>query len=253
VTKVLHMPAEDIRSTLLYKQHQNLPEEILLFQARVQAYSANTWKNYRYSVQSFFDFCFIRELNIFECTPYIVNLYIMHRAQKGDSYASIKQKLNAVSFVFRFFLVPDPTTDTMVKDVLKFVNKVAPHNTRKKEGFGSQHVRSLWDKLEKKYKNIESIPLLELRSFVMIVTQHATLCRYSDIQELKLSNVVHDVDFFKLNIQYSKTDQGGIGQVALLPKGLDGYHDAHMLMCLYLHLLSRHAIEPDCYLFPPLK
>jgi site-specific recombinase XerD len=250
---VLQVPLADVQSTLLYRQHAGTDEEDLLFKARVQAYAINTWKNYIHNLQVFLSFCAHRSLNVFECTPYVVNLYLLHLAQANYSYTNVQHKLTAISFLFRFFLVPDPTTDQMVKDVLKFVSKVTSHVDRKKCGFGSAEVRKLWDKLESKYGNIEAMPLVELRTFVMIVTQHATLCRYSDIQNVKLSDVLHEVDYFEIHIGYSKTDQSGIGQIALLPRAPNVFRDPHQLMCCYLHRLDAVNVSPDCYLFPPLR
>jgi integrase len=251
--KVLQVPLADVQTTLLYRQHTGTDEENLLFKARVQAYATNTWKNYIHNVQGFINFCANRSLNVFECTPYIVNLYLLHLAQSDYSYSNVQQKLTAISFLFRFFLVPDPTGDQMVSDVLKFVSKVTSHVDRKKSGFGSAEVRKLWDKLEAKFGAIESMPLVELRTFVMIVTQHATLCRYSDIQNVKLSDVLHEVDYFEIHIGYSKTDQSGIGQIALLPRAPNVFRDPHQLMCCYLHKLDSVNASPDCYLFPPLR
>jgi site-specific recombinase XerD len=251
--KVLGISDEDVRSTPAYRQHQDTPEDRLLFQARVLAYAETTWTNYASTIKEFLAFCLRRELNVFECTPYMVNLFLMHMGQNGSSFRSLQKYVSAISFVFRFFLCRDPTTDQMVLDVLKFLKKVAPHNQNTKDGFGSLEIRRLWNSILEKYGSIEKCPNLELRTFVMIVLQHATFCRFSDVQTLKLSDIVHEIDYFEIRIRYSKTDQAGIGQTVYLAKNVSPDHNAHMLMCLYLQRIGMENVQEDCYLFPPLK
>jgi site-specific recombinase XerD len=251
--KVLGISNEDVASTPAYKQHNNTPEDNLLFQARVLAYAETTWSNYSSTIKEFLAFCNRRELNVFECTPYIVNLFLMTMGQNGSSFRSLQKYVTAISFVFRFFLSRDPTNDKMVTDVLKFLKKVAPHNSNVKDGFGSAEIRRLWNRIIEKYGSIEKCPNLELRTFVMIVLQHATFCRFSDVHNLKLSDLVHEIDYFEIRIRYSKTDQAGVGQTVYLPKTNHPEHNAHMLMCLYLEKIGSQNGNKDCYLFPPLK
>jgi hypothetical protein len=87
----------------------------------------------------------------------------------------------------------------------------------------------------------------------MIVLQHATFCRFSDVRQLKLSDLIHEVDYFEIKIRYSKTDQAGVGQTVYLPKTKHTDHNAHMLMCLYLEKIGTLNNDQDCYLFPPLQ
>jgi site-specific recombinase XerD len=252
-TKALGIGYEDVQSTLAYRLHQQTAEDKLLFQARVLAYAASTWANYASTIQEFVTFCSRRELNIFECTPYIVNLFLLAMGQNGSSFRSLQKYVAAISFVFRFFLAVDPTQDQMVTDVLKFLKKVVSHNTRVKDGFGSAEIRKLWNCLEEKFGTVSNWPNAELRTFVMIVLQHGTFCRFSDIRNVKLSDLIHDVDYFQINIRYSKTDQAGLGQTVYLPNVHSMGHNAHMLMCLYLQRIDVLNTEPDCYIFPPLK
>ncbi len=49
------------------------------------AYSTATWKHQASAIKSFLQFCESRELNPFECTPSILNLFMLHKAQNGKS------------------------------------------------------------------------------------------------------------------------------------------------------------------------
>jgi hypothetical protein len=90
---------------------------------------------------------------------------------------------------------------------------------------------------------------------MLAVFQHQTFCRFSDAEKIQLSDVFHDVDYFKITIRYSKTDQQGEDQFVYLPKSSSPYRNAHMLMCLYIEKMGFEGLasSTDLYLFPPLK
>jgi hypothetical protein len=96
------------------------------------------------------------------------------------------------------------------------------------------------------------VPLVQLRTFVLAVIQYSSFCRFSDLAVVKLTDVIFELDYFKIVIQYSKTDQAGHGQEAYVLKSVDTVRDPHMLMCLYLQRLDTYNID-DLYLFPPLR
>jgi hypothetical protein len=69
---------------------------------------------------------------------------------------------------------------------------------------------------------------------------------------VRLSDVIHTVDYFKITVQYSKTDQKGTGQDVFVLKTVDKSRSPHMLMCLYLQRLDTYDVQ-DLYLFPPVE
>jgi site-specific recombinase XerD len=245
--KVLKIPAATVDTSPLLHQHTGQEGELLL-QARILAYSTSTWIGHASAIQVFVQFCANREIDIFQCTPYSLNLFLLHIAQQGKSFGSVQRFLAAYSFILRFFGHRDIVSDPSVYELKKFLAKVCPHVANKKQPFGSAEVRALWDSVEAN-GGIEKLSKLELRTFVMVVTQHATFCRFSDLQHVKLTDILFELDYFKINIQYSKTDQAGIGQYVYVPKNQSN-RDAHMLLCLYLSDLDSDV--DDMYLFPPL-
>jgi hypothetical protein len=98
-------------------------------------------------------------------------------------------------------------SDPIIAPVKKFVFKACPKRSNLKCPFGAVEVRKMWNKLESKYVNLSNVPIVELRSFVMAVTQYSTFCRFSDLSVVKLDDIIFDIDYFKIVIQYSKTDQ----------------------------------------------
>ena len=141
----------------------------------------------------------------------MINLYLLLLAQKGKTFNTVEAFLSALSFCFKFYLVRDFVQDTRIKDMKRFVAKVCKHWINKKEAFGSTQVQLLWNQIDK-LGGLQNITLLQLRTFVMTVFQHVSFCRFSDLSALRLDDVLHAVDYFKIHIRYSKTDQAGVGQ-----------------------------------------
>jgi site-specific recombinase XerD len=79
--------------------------------------------------KEFMEFCGLRSISPFDCTPAIINLFLLHSAQKGKSYGYIERFLSALSFLYRFFLV-HKTIEQEVLDVKRFME--TPMYLRKK-------------------------------------------------------------------------------------------------------------------------
>jgi len=253
--KVLGLPAEWLMSTVAYMNFQTQQHAAKLLQVRVLAFASATWIRHCNAVKSFVQFCIEREVNLFDATPYLINLFLLQQIQDGVSYGSIGNFLDALAFILRFYNVNNFVDDPMVRTMKKFAMKACRHQSNVKEPFGSAEVRAIWDALDKKYGNVENYPLDKLRTFVLAVFQHQTFCRFSDLAKITLDDLFHDVDYFKVHISMSKTDQGGDGQWVLLPKSDSVFRNAHMLLCLYIHCMGfdSHNESTTMYLFPPLK
>jgi len=74
------------------------------------------------------------------------------------------------------------------------------------------------------------------------------------MEKITISDVFHDVDYFKITIRYSKTDRGE-GQHVFLPKSSSPFRNALMLMCLYIEKMGFEGLasKTDLYLFPALR
>lgn len=252
--KALGFRADELRSTPAWTYIQSEPSEMrqLLFISKVLAFSFSTWKKHTTFIKGFQDFCWHRDANPLECTPTLLNVYLLQSAQNGKSFGFVTAVVDALSFVYRFFLVRDNLVDSTVHTVLKFLKKVCTSVSLRKAPFGSAEIRKLWDTMDKNYPNLSDVPLVELRSFVMLVIQHASFCRFSDIANVKLSDLFFELDYFKIVIRYSKTDQTGEGQTVYVPDSSTGLRSPHRLMCLFLHRVHGEGND-SIYLFPPLK
>jgi hypothetical protein len=250
---VFKIPVEYLQATSAYRRYQQLrsADAKKLFQAQVLAYAPATWYLHSNSIQAFMKFCEVRGINPLECTPLSLNIFLLTLAQAGKSLAVIESNCNAITFCLKFFGLRDIVKTLPVEPVKSFIAKVCPRNTNLKAPFASAEVRKLWNLIECKYKNLSAVPITELRTFVLAITQYSSFCRFSDLAVVKLSDICFDIDYFKIVIQYSKTDQAGSGQNAFILRSVDCVRDPHMLMCLYLQRLDSYDVQ-DLYLFPPV-
>jgi site-specific recombinase XerD len=252
--RVFKLEVSHLQDTWAYKHHfhQQVQDSSKVFQAKVLAHAVSTWVSHANAFQEFLKFCVLRSVNPLECTPQLVNVFLLSLAQSGKTIGAIENICKSMSFCFKFFLVEDVYQNDIVGPVRKFVEKVCPRRVNLKAPFADREVRKIWNYIECKYKNLSAVPIVQLRTFVLAVIQYASFCRFSDLAVVKLDDVVFDVDYFKICIQYSKTDQAGIGQEAFVLKSVDIVRDPHMLMCVYLQRLDSYNVQ-DLYLFPPLS
>jgi hypothetical protein len=134
---------------------------------------------------------------------------MLHAAQQGKSVGVIESFLLAWSFLSRFFSCTDYTQDYTVASMKKFTEKACNKKTNKKLPFGSAEVCKIWNCIEatKLTKgNVGQLNLKDFRTFMMAVFQHKTFCRFSDLQQIQLKDVLHDVDYFKIHVTFTKTD-----------------------------------------------
>ena len=95
------------------------------------AYSISTWKGHASAIKGFLQFCEVRELNPFECTPSILSLYMLAAAQAGKTVGVFDSFLNAWSFICRFFMCTDYTKESSVAALKKFAEKACTKKSNK--------------------------------------------------------------------------------------------------------------------------
>jgi hypothetical protein len=173
--KVFQVNGRHVRDTPAYQQHHALPQQEAddLLLAKVLSYAPSTWFSNTNPFKEYVKFCAIRGIDPLNSEPQTFNLFLLQLAHAGRTCAAIDKVCASVSFTCRFFCVPNVVTDPATEPILKFVGKVCPNRTNLKEPFSSNEVRVLWDAIENKYPGLSGIPLVELRTFVLAVTQYA--------------------------------------------------------------------------------
>jgi hypothetical protein len=252
--KALKLSAAQVTSTPVYnmlcKDYPSMQDAVA--KAKILAYSAATWRGHISAYQGFLRFCNAKNIDPVTCTPPSIAIYLLELAAKGKSIGVINRTVTALAFMFKWLLLGDISNDYHLSEIVKFLSKTCPKLCNIKQAIGVKEIRKIWDGLLDKFGDITHVPDVTFRTFVMLVTQHASFCRYSDIAPVKLDDLLFDIDYFTINIRCSKTDQGGHGQIAYVPSNDNRSRCPHKLMCLYLHKFHRDP-DPDAYLFPAFE
>jgi hypothetical protein len=77
-----------------------------------------------------------------------------------------------------------------IHDVMKYIEKTGTRNTNQKAGFGESEILKTYSCYRSKFGSFEKWPLLESRTFILAMVQTVTFCRYSEIQNVELADVI---------------------------------------------------------------
>jgi integrase len=246
---------QQVKATRAYINQQQLStaDANIITCSRMLAYADTTWKRHASAIRSLKEFCVDKNVNLFSLNESLLSLFLLDELYKGTTVSSIKAKVDAYSFITKFFGMQNFVEDRAVHDVLKFVDKVAKRNSNKKAPFGEKEIEDTFEVYVKKYGPFQNWPILQRRTFMLAVFQTVTFCRYSEAQNVMIEDVVYDVDYIKILIKKSKTDQAAIGEYVYIPKVVNTRVDAHMLLCQYIHKTDFNNGSGSVYLFPSLK
>ena len=228
----------------------NSSEKLQLLQVRVLSFAKNTWFTNRSALKPYIAFCKERNFTLFPVDVNNLDLCCFSQALSGKSSQVIENLVNAVIFASKFLGYSLSRAEPHIKRTIKFVAKLCVTKTRQKDGLQSSDISILWDIIDHQ-GGLKSLTLCELRTFVMLIFCHRTLCRFSCASEIKLSDVNYTPTAFEFVIRFSKTDQEGASQTVNLPN-VTGKRNPFMLLCLYINALSCQSSDnSDIYLFPP--
>jgi hypothetical protein len=173
--------------------------------------------------------------------------------KKGTTVTVINSIVDAYSFVMKFFGMMSVAEHRAFHDILKFVDKVGKRNFNKKCAYGKKEILETYHCYVRKFGDFENWPLLESRTFILAIVQTVTFCRYSEIQNVEIADIIFDPDYIKMLIKKSKTDQQSRCEYVNIPKSKNSPVDCHMLLCLYMHKLNFNNVASNAKLFSSLK
>ena len=171
---------ETTKNLSLYKDLIAYDEEELanLLQLRVACFATSTWRSHSSSIKRYIIFCQTREVALYPVDTSILDLCILHLVQLQKSVQVIENLVKAVIFASNFLGCSLSMSNCHIKNTLKFVSKICNSPNKQKDGLESKDIRKLWDKIELN-GGIKQLSLAEIRTFVMAVFSHHTLCRFS--------------------------------------------------------------------------
>ena len=165
--------------------------------------AASTSKQYRYSFNTFCDWChsFEPSLSPLPASDTNVALYCAHLAKRGNSSGTIQSACHAISWSHSLAGFKDPCDTTLVKSVKEGAIRECSKPIVKKEPILPEHLCKIVDKFAN-----DTSSLSDIRVACMCLLSYAGFLRFSELSQLKRSNVTFMDNYMILYIEKSKTD-----------------------------------------------
>lgn len=168
----------------------------------MQSRAKNTVKSYNAGFEKWKKWTkqFNKEVCPFPANDYFVALYLVSLIQSNRSHNTITQVFYGIKFVHDMLKVKNPCKSTLVKSIHEASKRLLAKPVRKKEIIKAVHLQ----KLTNYFKNKDSLP--NLRTLTMCLTSFSGFLRFSELSNLRRSDIVFRGTYMKLFIEKSKTD-----------------------------------------------
>jgi hypothetical protein len=155
-TAALGLEKADVKATNAYNTGRRISRDDAnaIVKSRILAFAESTWKRHAFHIRSVIKFLEEKKLRLFDCKAENLCLFLLNEVKSRKTVSSIEAAVDAYSFVTKFFDMPDYAKERVVKDVIKYVGKVAVKNYNKKSAFGEAEVAKCYDSLVKKCGNL---------------------------------------------------------------------------------------------------
>ena len=205
----------------------------------------NTNKKYYNSFKHFKEYCKTKGFCPKPANSIHVAMYITDLLDRQVSYSVISAAFYSIKWLHSVNDFKDPTDNAFVKHLLEAAKRLRSVPVKKKDIVDTEMIQSLCEL----YK--ESNDLGNVRDLAMILLGYAGFLRFSEISDLRCSDLVFKEDHLVLKIRKSKTDIYRQGKEVLIAKGSSCACPYEMLK-RYL-TLSKHLANSDQYLFKPIN
>jgi integrase len=138
----------------------------------------------------------------FLAKPMFVALYLNFLRCTAATSSPIEEAVSALSWVHQLAGVEDPTSHSLVKQVVAGAKRILAHKTAKKEPVTIEILRSQVDRFGQ-----ENASLADIRTLAICMLGFAGFFRYNEIANLKGSDVSILSDHMEIFVEASKTDQ----------------------------------------------
>ncbi|XP_076093969.1 integrase/recombinase xerD homolog [Mytilus galloprovincialis] len=199
--------------TLTQHQHlQNLAKCLPEF--CLQSRAENTLKKYRYAFNNFCRWCNSFNLNSLPASDYDVSLYLIHLCKKHKSASVVEGAYYAISWSHKLAGFADPCNSFLCTSIKEGVHRSIGHYiVKKKEPITPEILYQIVQKYGNKFSNLN-----HRRIACMCLTSYAGFLRFSELVNLKRSDIQFYSTYVSLFIEKSKTDQHREGSRVLIAK-----------------------------------
>ena len=176
---------------------------------------------------------------VLPASPLHFCLYLSFLIQKSASPAPVEEAVNALTWVHTMAVVEDPTKHPLVAQVVAGAKRILAKPTTKKEPISAEILASLVQKFGQ-----ASASLTDIRTLTICLISYAGFFRFSEVTNLKESDVVIYQDHLEIFVESSKTDQFRDGAWVVIARSNTDLCPVAMLS-RYMHM----AAITDLYLF----
>jgi site-specific recombinase XerD len=175
--------------------------------------SENTTRAYRRCWEEFKSWCETHGKPCLPAPPDAAALYLAEVASRGLSYASVTQRLSAISKIHRVNGFASPARSEHVRQMMTGIA-----NTLGRAQHGKAALTD--DRLVSVVKETEaSKPKQQLRDRAILLFGFSTALRRAELVALNTDDLAWTQDGVIVNVRVSKTDQAGQGQFVAVPYG----------------------------------
>lgn len=176
-----------------------LAEKVPLMYLNSRAES--TRRCYKYAFEKWCKWCVFHKLPSFPATEFHVSLYLIHLSDLCKSTSTINEAFYSLSWAHKLAGVLNPCTSEFVLSVKEGVIRTVGHSVHKKEPMTPDILKQIVNNYGKDTSNLK-----DLRLATMCLICYAGFLRFSELVNLKRSNVKFYADHVNLYIEKSKTD-----------------------------------------------
>ena len=182
-------------------KHNTIEE---LFAKLNGALAQNTIRAYRSDYAHFSHWCETHEIEPLDHSSEQMLAYI-NDTSSNTSVATITRRLNALSSIFKFLVLPDTTKSTDLYLLLKKLKRQKGSAQEQAEPLTKEHIEKMFRHCGK--------GLIKIRNKILLLLGNQTMRRRSELCAFKFEDIrVLPGKRYGLQLRFSKTDQVGKGK-----------------------------------------
>ncbi|XP_052090178.1 uncharacterized protein LOC127726763 [Mytilus californianus] len=161
----------------------------------------STNKKYDVYFKKFKEWCVTYKVIPLPASVSSVAVYISGLVQQSVSESVLLAHFYSIKWYHDFNLVYNPCEDKLIQMMIEGAKKILGKPILKKESITADHLQKIVDKI-----GIDRSHLPNVRICTMMLVGYAGFLRYSEIANLKMSNIKIFDTYVSLNIESGKTD-----------------------------------------------
>ncbi|XP_065943705.1 uncharacterized protein [Magallana gigas] len=210
--------------------------------------SESTFRKYRYAFNSWIKWCYSQSPKVqhFPASDFNVSIYLINLSKQFNSVAKVNEAFYAISWAHEISGTQNPCHSSLVVSVLEGARRLSAKPVTKKEPITSEILQQIVNRY-----GTGSSSLPDIRISCMCLLSYAAFLRFSELVNLKRSDITFYEDHLSLYISKSKTDKYKTGSNVIVSK-TNNVTCPYGMLQLYLKIADI-ASDSDCFIFRALS